>query len=87
MDKKGMTWQQLALAIIAIVVVVIVIILFRRGGERGFGFTDSLIGGLEKDTDGDGIKDSLDQCNEAQDTQKPPVRVDENGCTITWVTT
>jgi len=84
MDKKGMTWQQLALAIIAIIVVVIVIILFRSGGEKGFGFAENLISGLEKDTDGDGVKDSLDQCNGEPNSQTPQT-VNEKGCIDNFV--
>ena len=79
-----MTWQQLALAIIAIIVVVIVIILFRKGGEKGFGFAENIIEGLgeDKDKDGDGVRDTLDRCNVAP---APGQKVDDNGCIIITV--
>lgn len=61
-DKKGdLTWQQIALAIVAIVVVILVILWFRSGGEKGFGFVGQKIGEL-KDCDGDKVADMFDKC-------------------------
>lgn len=81
-NKKGMTWEQLVLAIIAIVVVVLVIIWFKSGGEKGFGFasekTDELKAG---DTDGDGVPNIIDACNGAKDSQIN-LKVDAKGCEI-----
>lgn len=66
LDKKGIAWQTLALAIIAIVVVILVILWFRGSGERGFGFLGEKIGEL-KDTDKDGVADMFDKCEGIDD--------------------
>ena len=61
-NKKGMTWQQIMLAVIAVVVVVVVIMFFRSGSEKGFGFAEGKIGEL-CDSDGDGVADLYDKCD------------------------
>jgi hypothetical protein len=61
-NKKGMTWQQIVLAVIAVVVVVVVVMFFRSGSEKGFGFAEGKIGELG-DCDKDGVADLYDKCD------------------------
>jgi len=81
MNKKGITWQQLAIAIITIVAVLLIIMWFRTSGERAKDFVGNKIGDLETDTDGDGIVDAVDQCSGAENSQKD-VTIDSKGCEI-----
>jgi len=60
-NKKGITWQQLVLAILAVFVVVLVIVWFKGGGEKGFEFVKGKIGELE-DSDKDSVADMFDKC-------------------------
>jgi hypothetical protein len=60
-DKKGMTWQQIVLAIIAVIVVVVVVMFFRSSSEKGFNFASDKIDNLV-DCDDDGISNLYDKC-------------------------
>ena len=63
MNKKGMTWEQILLAVIALTVVVLVIFWFRRSGEQIFQGTEQQIKNIQGgDSDGDGVADFLDKC-------------------------
>lgn len=77
MNKKGITWEQLVLAIIAVIVVVLVILWFRSGGEKGFKFTEEKIGQLGTDGDSDGVADIIDQCAGGEKG-----KVDAQGCPL-----
>ncbi len=61
-NKKGMTWQQIVLAIIAVIVVVVVVMFFRSGSEKGFNFASDKIDALG-DCDDDGVADLYDKCD------------------------
>ena len=59
--KKGMTWEQILLAVIALVVVVLVVLWFRGGGEKAFGQVGEKIDSLG-DCDEDGVANMFDKC-------------------------
>jgi len=59
--KKGMTWQQLVLGILALVVVFLVIYWFSGGGTKAFGEIGKKISGTG-DCDGDKIANLFDKC-------------------------
>lgn len=61
-NKKGMTWQQIVLAIIAVIVVVVVVMFFRSSSEKGFNFASDKIDALG-DCDDDGFADLYDKCD------------------------
>ena len=61
-NKKGMTWQQIVLAIIAVIVVVVVVMFFRSGSEKGFEFASDKIDALG-DCDDDGTANLYDKCD------------------------
>jgi len=61
MNKKGMTWEQIVLAIIAVVVVVLVIWWFRSGGDKAYGQVDDKLSGLG-DCDNDNVANMFDKC-------------------------
>jgi len=59
--KKGLTWQQLALAIIALMVVVMVIWWFQKAGSKGIGGIGEKIDDLG-DCDNDQVANMFDKC-------------------------
>lgn len=63
LGKKGITWEQILLAVIALTVVFLVIFWFRRSGEQIFTGTEQQIQRIQAgDSDGDGVADFLDKC-------------------------
>lgn len=63
LGKKGITWEQILLAVIALTVVFLVIFWFRRSGEQIFAGTEQQIKNIQGgDSDGDGVADFLDKC-------------------------
>jgi len=62
MNKKGMEmWWILAGAALAIFAVIILALVFKSSGEKGFGFIDKNIEGLN-DCDKDRVADIYDKC-------------------------
>ncbi|MFH1682956.1 MAG: hypothetical protein ABIA37_04115 [Candidatus Woesearchaeota archaeon] len=60
-NKKGMTWEQIMLAVIALIVVVLVVLWFRGGGDKAFDQVGKQIDNLG-DCDNDKVANMFDKC-------------------------
>ncbi|MAF99306.1 MAG: hypothetical protein CMH61_01720 [Nanoarchaeota archaeon] len=83
MNKKGIVWQQIMMAIIAIVVVVLVIFWFRQSGDKAVEGPSGVLDELSSDVDGDGVKDFFDKCDDGITDSQKNVNVNDKGCTKT----
>ncbi len=62
MNKKGMEmWWIIGAAVLALLAVIFLAIIFKSSGEKGFGFIDKNIEGLN-DCDKDRVADLYDKC-------------------------